>query len=97
MQYNNTVGGYQGPVGVLTRTGEEVARAACRFKAEKDGRGVDHWAGRLHRINPRGSVVEGEYRLQFPGGQRGDVMISAVTPDSEIIYFDGIGDRPILI
>ncbi len=91
----STVGGYQGPVAVLTLGGEELARAACRYRAEEDSRGVDHWAGRLHRINPRDAVVEGDYRLQFPEGQRGDVTIRAVTPDSEIVYFDGIGDRPI--
>lgn len=92
--YRSTVGGYQGPVAVLTTDGTEVARAACRYRAEEDGRGEDHWNGRLHRIDPPGSVVEGDYRLRFPEGAQGDVTIRAVAPHSEIVYFDGIGGRP---
>jgi hypothetical protein len=94
MALRNKVGGYQGPVAVLTLDGVEVARAACRYRAEEDANGIDHWDGRLHRINPHGSVSAGEYRLRLPEGQSGDVTIRAVAADSEIVYFQGIGDRP---
>lgn len=89
------VGGYQGNVAVLTADDVEVARAACRYRAEADSRGEDHWHGRLHRIIPAGAVTEGQYRLRFPDGEQGDVTVDAVEANNEIVYFTGAGSRPL--
>ncbi len=91
----NPVGGYQGPVAVLTLEGVAVARAACRYRAEEDSRGEDHWAGQLHRIVPPGAVTAGAYRLRFPDGEQGDVTVRAVAIDHETVYFEGAGGRPL--
>jgi hypothetical protein len=91
----STIGGYQGPVAVLTPDGVEIATAACRYRAQPDNQGVDHWRGSLHRIEPRSAVAEGSYRLRFPEGEQGEVTISAISPTSEMIYFTGIGSRPL--
>ena len=91
----NTVGGFQGPVAVLTPDGVEVARAACRYRAELDGSGEDHWRGQLHRIIPPGAVTEGAYRLRFPDGEQGEVTVQAVAMDHETVYFEGAGTRPL--
>ncbi len=91
----STVGGYQGPVVILNMDGEEVARAACRYRAEEDGRGEDHWNGRLHRLAPEGAVVAGAFRLRLPDGQEGDATVREIVNTSDVIvYFDGIGGRP---
>ena len=91
----STVGGYQGPVLVLTLDGTEVAHAACRYRAEVDGRGDDHWQGQLHRLTPPQSLAVGTYRLRFPDGELGEVTIQVVTPGSEVVRFIGIGPRPL--
>lgn len=91
----STVGGYQGPVIVLNNEGEEVAHAACRYRAEEDARGEDHWKGRLHRIAPSGAVLAGEFRLRLPDGEEGDMTVREIVSTSDtIVYFDGIGRRP---
>jgi hypothetical protein len=89
------IGGYQGPVVVLALSGEEIARAACRYRAQPDNQGVDQWRGSLHRIEPAGAVVEGSYRLRFPEGEQGEVTIAEVSPTSEMIFFAGSGSRPL--
>ena len=91
----STVGGYQGPVLVLTLDGTEVAHAACRYRAEVDWRGEDHWQGQLHRVSPPDAVAAGTYRLRFPDGEQGEVTIPAVTPESDVVRFIGIGARPV--
>lgn len=91
----NMIGGYQGPVVVLTPEGEEVARAACRYRAEPDSRGEDHWHGRLHRIAPPGAVAAGAYILRFPQGEQGEVLIEAETGDRDVLRFVGAGIRPL--
>ena len=91
----STVGGYQGPVLVVTLDGAEVAHAACRYRAEVDGHGDDHWLGQLHRLIPPNSVAVGTYRLRFPDGEEGDITIQAVTPESDVIKFVGVGARPL--
>ncbi len=92
--HGNMLGGYQGPVAVLTPEGIEVARAACRYRADGDRDGQDHWAGRLHRIDPPGAVIEGTYRLRLPGGGEGEVAVRVIAPIRDILYFEGIGPRP---
>jgi hypothetical protein len=92
--HRSTVGGYQGPVEVLTPEDAIVAQAACRYRAEADASAIDHWKGRLHRIDPPEAVTVGQYRLRFPNGQTGDVTIEDVTPGSQVVYFEGIGNRP---
>lgn len=89
------VGGYQGPVLVLTPGGEEVARAACRYRAEEDADGVDRWKGQLHRIIPADTVRSGEYRLRFPEGEEGSVTVAVTVPGYEVVYFEGRGQRPL--
>jgi hypothetical protein len=89
------VGGYQGPVVVLTPDGQEVARAACRYRAEPDGRGGDYWHGRLHRVTPPGAVTSGAYFLQFPLGEQGAVVIEEEQGPRDTRFFVGTGDRPI--
>jgi hypothetical protein len=90
------IGGYQGPVVVLTADGVELAHAACRYKAEIDARGTDHWQGSLHRVQPGGAVtIGGSYRLRFPDGEQGEVTIERVRDDGEFLYFAGSGRRPI--
>jgi hypothetical protein len=91
----NTVGGYQGQVSVLTPEGVEVARAGCRYRAEADARNEDHWRGQLHRIVPADAVAEGSYRLQFPSGEQGDIIIESVSIDRSTLFFAGIGARPL--
>ena len=91
----SAVGGYQRPVMVLTLEATEVAHAACRYRAEVDGRGDDYWQGQLHRLTPPQSLAVGTYRLRFPDGEEGDVTIQAVTPESDIIKFVGVGARPL--
>lgn len=91
----STIGGYQGPVAVLTLDGEEIARAACRYRAQPDNQGIDHWRGSLHRVEPRNALVEGSYRLRFPEGEQGEITITEISPTSEMIYFAGIGPRPL--
>jgi hypothetical protein len=90
----STIGGYQGPVEILTPEDIVVAEAACRYRAEEDTAGTDHWQGRLHRIEPRDAVTAGQYRLRFANGYQGDVTIALVASDSTIVYFEGIGGRP---
>lgn len=89
------VGGYQGPVLVLSADGVQVARAACRYRAEPDLRGEDKWHGRLHRIDPPGAVIAGSYRLQFPQGDQGEVVVEDRPPVGDVVYFVGSGDRPL--
>ena len=91
----NTVSGYQGPVTVLTPGGEEIAQAACRYRAEADDRGEDRWQGRLHRIVPSGAVGTGAYQLQFPNGEQGAVTIESIEPNTETVFFVGAGPRPL--
>ena len=92
----STIGGYQGPVAVLTLGGEEIAKAACRYRAQPDNQGIDHWRGSLHRIEPAGAVAEGSYRLRFPEGEQGEVTIESVSSASDMIYFAGTGSRPLM-
>lgn len=90
------VGGYQGPVTVLSEDNREVAHAACRSTAEKDyDGGGDHWNGQLRHLAPYGAVAAGEYRLRFPTGEHGDVTVRAPLPDSDFVYFEGIGAHPL--
>lgn len=91
----SAVGGYQGPVVILTQEDAVLAEAACRYRAEEDAAGIDHWQGRLHRIEPMDAVATGQYRLRFSGGQLADVTVAMVTPGSRVVYFEGIGDRPL--
>jgi hypothetical protein len=91
----STVGGYQGPVEILTREDQVVAQAACRYRAEEDESATDHWAGRLHRIEPPDAVTVGSYRLRFPTGHLGDISITEGRPDSAFTPFTGIGRRPL--
>lgn len=93
--HRNRIGGYQGPVVVLNPAGDAVARAACRYRAELDGHGSDHWRGSLHRIVPAGAVTPGSYRLRFPEGQHGDVTIDAASANDDMMYFVGAGVRPL--
>jgi hypothetical protein len=90
-----TVGGYQGPVEILSRQDEVVAQAACRYRAEEDESAIDHWAGQLHRIEPPDALAVGSYRLRFPTGQQGDITVLEGRPDSSFTPFEGIGDRPL--
>jgi hypothetical protein len=90
-----TIGGYQGPVAILTSEDVVVAQAACRYRAEEDAAGTDHWYGRLHRIEPSEAVVAGVYRLRLDSGHQGDISISTVSPGSRVVYFEGVGDRPL--
>ncbi|MGH2585419.1 MAG: hypothetical protein ACRDJE_10945 [Dehalococcoidia bacterium] len=90
----STIGGYQGPVEILTDEDTVVAEAACRYRAEEDAAGTDHWQGRLHRIEPRDAVTAGQYRLRFANGYQGDVTIALVPSDSGVVYFEGLGGRP---
>ncbi len=93
----NTVGGYQGPVEILTCEDVLLGQAACRYRAEEDAAGVDHWHGRLHRININApdAVQAGSYRLRFDGGRHGDITVGPVTPGDRVVYFDGVGARPL--
>src|SRR6266540_5828600 len=85
----NTIGGYQGAVEVLTREDVVVAQAACRYRAEEDESATDHWVGRLHRIEPPDAVVAGPYRLRFPTGQHGDITVTEGQPGSSFTPFEG--------
>jgi hypothetical protein len=91
----NPIGGYQGPVEILIDEDLVIAQAACRYRAEEDATGIDHWHGRLHRIIPPGAVTAGPYRLRFAGGPQGEITIAAVMPGESVVYFDGIGNRPL--
>ena len=91
----NTVGGYQGPVEILTGEDQFVGQAACRYRAEEDADGVDRWQGRLHRITPPGAVTAGAYRLRFDGGRQGDITVGPVAPGDTVVYFEGVGARPL--
>ncbi len=91
----NPIGGYQGPVTILTGDDVIVAQAACRYRAEEDSAGVDHWSGRLHRIAPADAITAGAYRLRFDSGHRAEIVIAAVPPGSRVIDFEGVGDRPL--
>jgi hypothetical protein len=90
----STISGYQGPVDILTDEDIVVAQAACRYRAEEDAAGADHWQGRLHRIDPPNAIAPGRYRLRIAGTQHGEIAIPAVAPGSRVVYFDGIGRRP---
>ncbi len=91
----NTVGGYQGPVEILTCEDVLIGQAACRYQAEEDAAGVDHWQGRLHRISAPEGVQAGPYRLRFDGGRHGDITVRPVEPGETVVYFDGVGARPL--
>lgn len=91
----NTIGGYQGPVTILTDEDVLVAQAACRYRAEEDAAGMDHWSGRLHRIEPSDAVATGRYRLRLDSGHQGDITITTVSPGSRVVYFEGVGARPL--
>ena len=91
----NTVGGYQGPVEILTCEDVLLGQAACRYRAEEDAAGVDHWQGRLHRINAPDGVQAGAYRLRFDGGRHGDITVRPAEPGDRVVYFDGVGARPL--
>ena len=91
----NTIGGYRGPVTILTPEDVVVAQAACRYRAEEDSAGVDHWSGRLHRIAPTDALAAGTYRLRLDSGHQADIIIAAVPPGSRVIDFEGVGDRPL--
>ena len=93
--HRSTVGGYQGPVEILTGEDELVGQAACRYRAEEDAGGVDRWQGRLHRINPPDAVTAGAYRLRFDGDRQGDITVGPVGPGERVVYFEGIGARPL--
>ena len=91
----STVGGYQGLVVILNEEGDAVAQAACRYRAEEDGRGEDHWSGQLHRIDPPDAVLTGTFRLRLPEGEEGEMTVREVVRTSDtIVYFDGLGRRP---
>lgn len=90
-----TVGGYQGPVTIVASDGSPVARAACRYRAELDAAGVDRWQGLLHRIIPAGAMQQGDYRLQFPDGEEGEVSILEGAPSQDEVSFVGRGQRPL--
>ena len=89
------VGGYHGPVKVLTQDNVEVAQAACRSSAEQDYDGVRSWGGKLRELTPYGVMGAGVYRLRFPTGEEGDVRVRAPLPDSEFIYFEGLSVHPL--
>jgi hypothetical protein len=89
------ISGYQGPVDLLSLEDVVVAQAACRYRAEADATGTDHWSGRLHRITPANAVGPGTYRLRLDTGRQGDITIAAVSPDSRVVHFEGVGDRPL--
>ena len=89
------VGGYHGPVTVLTQDDVAVAQAACRSSAEKDYDGVRSWSGKLREVTPFGAIGAGVYRLHFPTGEHGDVRVRAPLPDSEFVYFEGLGAHPL--
>ncbi len=89
------VGGYHGPVTVLTQDDVAVAQAACRSIAEQDYDGVRTWGGKLREVTPYGVVEADAYRLQFPTGAVGDVTFRAPLPDSEFVYFEGLGAHPL--
>jgi hypothetical protein len=89
------ISGYQGPVDILSPEDDVIAQAACRYRAEPDATGTDHWYGRLHRIEPAGAIGPGTYRLRLDTGRQGDITVAAVPPDSRFVQFEGIGDRPI--
>jgi hypothetical protein len=82
-------------VEVLTLDNSLLAQAACRYRAALDANATDHWQGRLHRVEPPEALTEGRFRLRFPNGATGDVTIATVAPESTVIYFEGIGDRPV--
>lgn len=89
------VGGYQGPVTIVSAEGDPVARAACRYRAEPDAAGIDRWQGLLHRIIPAGAMAEGVYRLQFPTGEEGEVAITECRLSQDEASFIGRGPRPL--
>ncbi len=89
------VGGYHGPVTVLTQDNVTVAQAACRSSAEQDDEGVRTWGGKLREVIPYGVMGAGVYRLHFPTGEDGDVTVRSPLPDSEFVYFEGIGSHPL--
>jgi hypothetical protein len=91
----NTIGGYQGPVVIVTHADVVVAQAACRYRAEEDLTGIDHWQGRLHRIVPANALTAGTYRLRLDAGRQGDITITTATPGSRVVQFEGVGDRPL--
>lgn len=88
------LGGYQGPVEVLTADGVVVAAAACRYHAGADQQGQDRWRGRLHRIAPPGAVGAGTYRLRLPQGEEGDIVVQEGPSVRDIVHFEGTGPRP---
>jgi hypothetical protein len=90
-----TIGGYQGPVDILSPDDVVIAQAACRYRAEADATGADHWSGRLHRIVPAEAVVAGTYRLRLDSGRQGDITIATVTLGSRAVHFEGVGERPV--
>jgi hypothetical protein len=93
--HRSTVSGYQGPVEILNNEDQLLGQAACRYRAEKDADGVDHWQGRLHRITPPGAVTAGPYRLRFDGGRLGDITVGPVAPGDTVVHFEGLGARPL--
>lgn len=91
----NTIGGYQGPVVILTADGDLLAQAACRYRAEFDASGSDRWSGRLHRIDPPDAVAGGAYLLRFSGGQQAGITIASEAASLPVVYFEGIDGRPL--
>lgn len=90
-----TDGGYQGPVTIMTKDGSPLARAACRYRADLDAFGVDRWQGFLHRIIPAGAMQQGDYRLQFPSGEEGEIAVIEPSALLDEATFIGRGQRPL--
>src|SRR5690349_346639 len=90
------IGGYHGPVTILTRNNIEVAHGACRSTTERDyDGGAEFWNGEIRHLTPPNVLEAGPYRLRFPDGELGDVAVRPPAPGGAYIYFAGVGHHPL--
>ena len=90
------VGGYNGPVTIYTKSGDEIAHAGCRSSADQDyDGGPSQWTGELRHISPPTVVEAGIYQVQFPTGERGDIQVRPLAADRVFAYFHGVGSHPL--
>ena len=92
------MGGYRGPVEILTDDGQHVVSAHSDYDVRVNPRsGIKSWRGVLTRIQPEHTLQTEQYRLKLPNGKEGTVLVNNLRFRSnapERATFLGSGPNP---